>query len=126
MQGEVTAHARALNSLLEEHLDFNISSKLPPTITQEKTSNVEQMIKQRVADELFDDPLRKYLPESKHADDKQFDFSKSKKGLADLYEEDYHKKLLESDPTAFLHTESDSALKKEITQLVRDLFYHLD
>jgi len=97
LTGEVASRARPLNSLLEEHLDFNTVSKLPPTITQEKSTNIEAMIKQRITDELFDDPIRKYLPGGKKGrddDDNGFDFTKSKKGLGELYEDDYRKKLL--------------------------------
>lgn len=45
LQGEVQARERPLNSLLEVHVDFNTASKLPPTITKEKTDNIEAMIK---------------------------------------------------------------------------------
>ena len=45
LTGEVAAKARPINSLLQEHLDFNTVSKLPPTITQEKSTNIEAMIK---------------------------------------------------------------------------------
>jgi hypothetical protein len=45
---------------------------------------------------LFDDPVRKYLRGQKEGDDDEngFVFSKSKKGLGELYEDDYRKKLL--------------------------------
>lgn len=45
MLGEVQAKARPVNSLLEVHVDFNTASKLPPTITKEKTDTLEVMIK---------------------------------------------------------------------------------
>lgn len=45
MLGEAGAKLRPINSLLEEVLDFNIASKLPPTITQEKTNSIESVIK---------------------------------------------------------------------------------
>ena len=61
MLGEATAQSRPVGSLLETVLDFNTATKLPPTITQERSSNIEAMIKQRILDELFDDPVRKYL-----------------------------------------------------------------
>jgi U3 small nucleolar ribonucleoprotein component len=41
------------------HLDFNAATKLPPTITKETTNKIEDLIKQRVLDELFDDPILK-------------------------------------------------------------------
>jgi U3 small nucleolar RNA-associated protein MPP10 len=43
--GEASSKDRPLNSLLEVHLDFNTASKLPPTITKEKTNSIEGMIK---------------------------------------------------------------------------------
>ena len=59
MTGEATAHERPLNSLLDVHLDFNAATKLPPAITKETTNKIEELIKQRVLDELFDDPVLK-------------------------------------------------------------------
>ena len=97
LTGETNSKHRPLNSLLAEHLDFNTVSKLPPTITQEKSTNIEGVIKQRILDELFDDPVRRYLPGNKKRggdDDNAFDFTKSKKGLGELYEDDYRQKLL--------------------------------
>jgi len=120
LTGEVASKARPVNSLLEEHLDFNTVSKLPPTITQEKSTNIEGLIKQRILDELFDDPIRRYLSGKKHDDEEDgFDFTKSKKGLGELYEDDYRKKLLKNDPNAYLLqgndlTGADAAIKKEI------------
>lgn len=85
-------------------------------------------------DELFDDPIRKKLSNKKGGDDEdQFDFTKSKKGLGEIYEDDYRKKLLKGsdDPNAFLRgtdllTGVDSSLKKEIDGLMRTLFNQLD
>jgi U3 small nucleolar RNA-associated protein MPP10 len=132
LQGEATSHSRPLNSLLAEHLDFNTASKLPPTITQEKSTSIEAVIKQRIMDELFDDPVRKYLPGGKKGqDDDGFDFTKSKKGLGELYEDEYRKKLLKNDPNAYLLTSNDltgadAKAKQEIQQLMKGLFYQLD
>ncbi len=117
---------------MAEHLDFNTVSKLPPTITQEKTTGIEAVIKQRILDELFDDPVRKYIKEGRKNDDKEdIEFGKSKKGLGELYEDDYRKKLLESDPNSYLLTGNDltgadASLKQEISTLMRSLFYSLD
>ncbi len=91
------------------------------------------MIKQRILDELFDDPVRRYLPGGKKGgdDDNAFDFTKSKKGLGELYEDDYRKKLLKNDPNAFMLntndlTGADAQLKQEIAGLMKGLFYQLD
>ncbi len=91
------------------------------------------MIKQRILDELLDDPVRRYLPGGKRGDedDNGFDFTKSKKGLGELYEDDYRKKLLKNDPNAFMLntndlTGADAQLKQEIANLMKGLFYQLD
>lgn len=72
-------------------------------------------------DELFDDPVRRQGSNSKKVNDEDmFDFTKSKKGLGELYEDDYRKKLMSADPNAFLSTDissADSAIKQEILQL---------
>ena len=38
MKGEIQCNDRAYNSLLEEYVDFDTASKLPPQITQETTN----------------------------------------------------------------------------------------
>ena len=131
LTGEATNKERPINSLLDVHLDFNAATKLPPTITKEVTIKIEELIKQRVLDELFDDPVllndnrRKKL----NKDGVEMDFTKSKKGLGDLYAEDMANKLLGADPEAFLETQlngPDAPLKKEIEEISKDLFQSLD
>ncbi len=58
-------------------------------------------------------------------DGAEMDFTKSKKGLGDLYAEDMANKLLGADPEAFLETQlngPDAPLKKEIEEISKDLF----
>jgi len=129
MQGEIQAKQRPMNSLLGEVLDFPLGNKLPPTITKEATDNLEATIKQRILDELFDDPVRKHAESKKEGGDDFFDFTKSKKGLGEIYEEDFKKKLLDQDPNAYLAndlTGTDSGLKKEVDSIITNLFYQLD
>ena len=132
MKGEVVGRSRPKDSLLQEHLEFTRSQKLPPTISQERTTDLEAAIKQRLLDELFDDPVRKALKHSKkHEDEDGNLFIKSKKGLGQLYEDDFQAKLLAHDPNSFLAsaapgTGPEAALKKEIAEDMRQLFYHLD
>jgi len=48
------------------------------------------MIKQRILDEMFDDPVRKVQREVKNLDDDfTLDFLKNKKGLGETYADDY-------------------------------------
>jgi hypothetical protein len=59
-------------------------------------------------DELFDDPVRKYIKGGKKDnEDDLFDFTKSKKGLGELYEDEYRKKMLKNDPNAYLFSSND-------------------
>jgi hypothetical protein len=57
------------------------------------------------------------------------DFSKSKKGLGDLYADDMQKKLMNIQPEAFLESElsgPDAPLKREIEDIAKTLFNNLD
>jgi len=44
LQGEIQANQRPINSLLEEHLEFQRATKAAPEITQEVTIHLETMI----------------------------------------------------------------------------------
>ena len=112
-------------------MDFNAATKLPPTITKEVTIKIEELIKQRVLDELFDDPvlLNENRRKKLNKNETEMDFTKSKKGLGDLYAEEMANKLLSLNPEAFLEAElkgPDAPLKREIEEISKDLFQNLD
>ena len=73
-------------------MDFQVSVKPPPIPSNEITNAIEKMIKLRIKDDLYDDPIRKkninLNKREKHEND--LDFDKSKKGLGDIYEDDYN------------------------------------
>ena len=77
---------RDQNGLLDEHVDFDTATKVPPQITQETTNQIEALIKQRILDELFDDPIRKEfnMNAKGNDDDFQLQFTKGK-GLGDVF-----------------------------------------
>lgn len=57
------------------------------------------------------------------------DFTKSKKGIADLYADDMVKRLAQIRPEDFLQSElagPDAALKHEIEDIAKDLFQNLE
>lgn len=57
------------------------------------------------------------------------DFTKSKKGLGEHYQDDLQKKLLALNSDAFLENEMsgpDAALKREIEDVSKELFMKLD
>lgn len=125
MKGEINSKSRPKNSLLDEELDFEIArNPAPQTQTKEVTDEIENIIKQRILDMLYDDvkpkrPVEKI--EAKTAAEDFMDYEKSKKSLAELYEEDFKKQVLHIP----VNTETERA-KKEVTIIFRKLCYNLD
>ncbi|KAL0098271.1 U3 small nucleolar ribonucleoprotein complex, subunit Mpp10 [Phycomyces blakesleeanus] len=111
LKGESSAKARPVNSLLEEDMEFDHSVKPVPVITQESTTALEDLIKKRIVDNMFDDVERKSDPSARpFLPSKRVELNdqRSKKSLAELYEDDYVKKTT-NDQT----NEKDEALNKE-------------
>ena len=94
LKGEVTARTRPQDSLLEEYLQFDHTTRQAPVINVTTTEELEKMIKQRIKDKSFDDVERKVKPvEMQYQFKKQvvLDQEKSKVGLGDIYEQDFLK-----------------------------------
>ena len=116
-RGEVLGKDRPKDSLLTKAMDYEVGLKAPPIPDREYTDKLEAMIKQRIKDDLFDDPIKKQyinLNESKKANDNELNFDKSKKGLGEIYEEKY----LGNEKT---ETKVDE-IKKECDDLCNKLF----
>lgn len=132
--GEASSRDRPKNSLLEvsEELDVERSTKPVPVITEERTSSLEEIIKQRIISNNFDDVKRKLPPaltqNSRTADDDpdmQDPGVKSTRGLAEVYEKEYLRRI---DPA---NNPTPLALSKqkehtEIEALWKDLSHQLD
>ena len=91
-RGEILGKERPKDSLLTKAMDFEVGLKAPPIPDREYTDKLELMIKQRIKDDLFDDPIKKQiinLNENKNLNDNELNFDKSKKGLGEIYEEKY-------------------------------------
>lgn len=91
LKGEVTARKRPKDALLIEPLIYNKEVKAP-IITGQKTAELEDLIKQRIKDSNFDDPVRKHKPSTDSnaiAGEIQVNSEKSKVGLADIYEQQF-------------------------------------
>ena len=58
-KGEVLGKERPKDSLLTKAMDFELGLKAPPIPDREFTDKLENMIKQRIIDDLFDDPIKK-------------------------------------------------------------------
>ncbi|KAM5292150.1 U3 small nucleolar ribonucleoprotein MPP10 [Ctenodactylus gundi] len=123
LQGEVTAQKRPENSLLEETLHFDYAVRMAPVITEETTLQLEDIIKQRIRDQAWDDVVRKEKPKEDAFEYKKrltLDHEKSKLSLAEIYEQEYIK--LHQQKT----TEEENPEHVEIQKMMDSLFLKLD
>ncbi|XP_007948092.1 U3 small nucleolar ribonucleoprotein protein MPP10 [Orycteropus afer afer] len=123
LQGEVTAQKRPENSLLEETLHFDHAVRMAPVITEETTLQLEDIIKQRIRDQAWDDVVRKEKPKEDAYEYKKrltLDHEKSKLSLAEIYEQEYIK--LNREKT----TEEENPEHVEIQKMMDSLFLKLD
>lgn len=123
MQGEVTAARRPKDSALEVDLEFEHNLRPPPVITEEVTASLEEIIKKRILEVNFDDVQKApKLPSAAPKQIKELDDNKSKKGLAEVYEEEYAQQTgLASAPVSF-----NDELKTEASKLFKTLCLKLD
>jgi len=125
LMGEATAISRPVDSLLEQDLDWEYAGKVPEPITAEVNKSLEDMIKQRIIDEAFDDVERKDKPDDapKFVPKDELSTEKSEAGLAEIYEKEYMAALTGQDSAA------EEKLRKEheeITQMFSQLCLKLD
>lgn len=92
--GEAFKWQRPQNSLLEEDLAFQHAFKSKPIITEEMTRDLESIIVHRIVSGVFDDPVRPDLEEPEQLrKDVELKHEKSKKSLAQIYEEEYMRRV---------------------------------
>ena len=120
LKGEVLSSERPKESLLSNPLDFEVSIKPPPVPDKTFTSNLEQMIKQRIKEDLFDDPIRKAkININKHnTNDSEINLTRDRKGLSELYEDDYTGQGNSN--------QKEDEIKKECEMLCDSLYHDLD
>ncbi|GJJ09660.1 hypothetical protein Clacol_003884 [Clathrus columnatus] len=127
LMGEATTRSRPVNSLLEEDLEFDRVLKAVPVITEESVNTLEEMIKKRILDNMFDDVVRK-----RPVEDKPFlpsrlfelDDKKSSKGLAEIYADEYT--AAASGTSIDVRDENLKKQHEEIVQLWDSICYKLD
>ncbi|XP_017314192.1 U3 small nucleolar ribonucleoprotein protein MPP10 isoform X2 [Ictalurus punctatus] len=123
LTGEVTAQTRPENSMLEEDVDFDQASRMAPAVTEETTLQLEEIIKQRIKDQAWDDVVRKEKPKEEVFEYKKrltLDHEKSKLSLAEVYEQEYIKRNQEKTE------EEENPAHVEIQKLMDSLFLKLD
>jgi U3 small nucleolar ribonucleoprotein component len=59
LRGEINARQRPSDSLLEEAVDFDNLSRPTPQITEERSEEIEDIIKRRISEAAWDDVVRK-------------------------------------------------------------------
>ena len=135
LTGEVAAVERPDNALLEEDLDFDTVTKQAPVITEEVSKRLEDIIKQRIKDQSWDDVERKVKPVENPYDYKKkliLDQEKSKLSLAQVYEEEYLQQkgdLEASKKTSGMLDEEEEDKPEtldEIKSRMKELFSKLD
>eukprot|EP01083_Nonionella_stella_P176821 619711_1 len=86
LMGEASVKERPKDSLLETYLDFEHTAGLKPVITEEFTQTLEDIIRERILAECWDDVERKAEPKEKpFVREVKLDQEKSEVGLADIY-----------------------------------------
>ncbi|XP_051946601.1 U3 small nucleolar ribonucleoprotein protein MPP10 isoform X2 [Xyrauchen texanus] len=123
LTGEVTAQTRPENSMLEEDVAFDQASRMAPAITEETTLQLEDIIKQRIKDQVWDDVVRKEKPKEEAFEYKKrltLDHEKSKLSLAEVYEQEYIKQIQNK------KEDEENPAHVEIQKLMDTLFLKLD
>ncbi|NXH77698.1 MPP10 protein, partial [Hydrobates tethys] len=123
LKGEVTGQKRPENSLLEETVLFDHAVRMAPVITEETTFQLEDIIKQRILDEAWDDVVPKEKPKEEAFEYKKritLDHEKSKLSLAEIYEQEYMK--VHQQKTE----EEENPEHTEIQEMMDSLFLKLD
>ena len=101
-------------------MDFEVTIKPPPVPDKTATALIESIIKMRIADDLFDDPVRKTKINlnKKNKDENELDFSKDRKGIGEIYEEEY---------TGTKKSEGKiDEIKKECDAMIEELYNTFD
>lgn len=123
LRGEITGDRRPENSLLENNLDYDFVTKPAPLISEEITDKIEQIIKQRIKDQLWDDVERKKKPVELPFEYKRrlnLEQTKSKVSLAEVYEKEFLGRQTEE------KKQEEPEAHKEIRKLLSQLFLKLD
>lgn len=123
LQGEVRSSLRPENSLLEAVLEYDRPVINAPAVTAESSLKLEELIKQRISEDRFDDVVGRVPDEDLTKTRKIVDVSmeKSKEGLGDIYEREFLKTTSRSGIDPESQKDQD-----EITVMYERLCWKLD
>ncbi|KNZ55167.1 hypothetical protein VP01_274g2 [Puccinia sorghi] len=122
MKGEAASKDRPQNSLLEEDLEFEHIQKIAPAVTEEKTINLESLIKQRILEGNYDDVIRKRMIDPKAFLPSrllELQDTQATKSLTEIYEDEYNKTKSHSETGQRVADPKDNKLGKEHSELKR-------